>query len=72
MNITHQTVIDSSGAPAWAMIPWADFVRIQALLEDEELSSGEIDALREAEADRLAGNRAAFTDLAALKAELSL
>lgn len=72
MTIAHQTVIDSQGKPAAALIPWAEFVRIQALLEDDEITGDEATALREAEADRRTGNCDAFTDLASLKTELSL
>lgn len=72
MSITHQTVVDSQGQPAAALIPWAEFVRIRQLLEDGDLTAEEAAALREAEADRRAGHRNAFTDLASLKAELSL
>ncbi len=72
MTITHQTVIDCHGKPAWALIPWDDFLRIQDLLEDDEVTDEEAECLREAESDRRAGNWEAFTDLAVLKAELSL
>jgi hypothetical protein len=72
MNITHQTVVDSEGKPAAALIPWNEFLLIQEILEDETVTAEEATALREAEADRRAGNRDSFTDLASLKAELSL
>jgi hypothetical protein len=72
MNITHQTVVDSEGKPAAALIPWAEFLLIQEILEDGVVNAEEATALREAEADRRAGNRDAFKDLASLKAELSL
>ena len=72
MNITHQTVVDEQGKPAAALIPWAEFLRIRELVEEDEVSAEEAAALREAAADRRAGNRDAFTDLASLKAELSL
>lgn len=71
MTITHQTVVDSQGKPAAALIPWAEFLRIRELLEDE-VSDEEAAALREAESDRRAGNLDAFTDLSSIKAELSL
>lgn len=71
MTITHQTVVDSEGKPAAALIPWAEFLRIRELLEDE-VTDEEAAALREAESDRRAGNREAFTDLSSIKAELSL
>ena len=69
---THQTVVDSQGKPAAALIPWAEFLRIQGILECGEVTAEEAASLREAEADRRAGSRDAFTDLASLKAELSL
>ena len=72
MTITHQAVIDDQGKPAAALIPWAEFVRIQQLLADPEVTAEEAAVLREAEADRRTGNHSAFTDLASLKAELSL
>jgi PHD/YefM family antitoxin component YafN of YafNO toxin-antitoxin module len=72
MTITHQTVVDSQGKPAAALIPWAEFLLIQEILESGEITEDEAAALREAESDRRAGNRGAFTDLASLKAELSL
>jgi PHD/YefM family antitoxin component YafN of YafNO toxin-antitoxin module len=72
MTITHQTVVDSKGKPAAALIPWAEFLLIQEIIEGGEATEEEADALREAEADRRAGNHDAFTDLASLKAELSL
>lgn len=72
MTITHQTVVDSQGKPAAALIPWAEFLRIQEIIEGGEVTAEEASALREAEADRRAGNRDAFTDLTSLKAELSL
>jgi hypothetical protein len=72
MTITHQTVVDSQGKPAAALIPWTEFLLIQEILEGGKTTAEEAAALREAEADRRAGNRDAFTDLASLKAELSL
>lgn len=72
MTITHQTVVDEQGKPAAALIPWAEFLLIQEILEGGEVTGEEAAALREADADRRAGNREAFTDLASLKAELSL
>lgn len=72
MTITHQTVVDEQGKPAAALIPWAEFLLIKEILEGGEVSDEEAAALREADADRRAGNRNAFTDLASLKAELSL
>lgn len=72
MTITHQTVVDSQGKPAAALIPWAEFLLIQEILESGEITEDEAAVLREAESDRRAGNRGAFTDLASLKAELSL
>ena len=72
MAITHQTVIDSQGKPAAALIPWAEFMRIQDLLEGTAVSDEEAAVLREAESDRRAGNRSAFTDLASLKSELAI
>ena len=58
--------------PAAALIPWAEFLLIQEILEGGEVTDEEAAALREADADRRAGNRDAFTDLTSLKAELSL
>ena len=72
MTITHQTVVDEQGMPAAALIPWAEFLLIQEILEGGEVTDEEAAALREADADRRAGNRDAFTDLTSLKAELSL
>ena len=66
MNISHQTVVDSHGKPAAALIPWPEFLRIQEMLDDDAVTDEEATALREAESDRRAGNRGAFTDLAAL------
>jgi hypothetical protein len=48
------------------------FLMIQEILEGGDVFGEEASALREAETDRRAGNHDAFTDLAALKAELSL
>jgi len=72
MTFTHQTVVDSQGKPAAALIPWTDFLRILEFLEGSEITEEEAAALREAEADRQTGNRDAFIDLASLKCELSL
>jgi PHD/YefM family antitoxin component YafN of YafNO toxin-antitoxin module len=72
MNITHQTVIGENGRPEAAIIPWSVFLEIQSLVEDGEATPEELAAIREAEADRKAGNADAFTDLQDLKAELSL
>ena len=58
--------------PAAALIPWSEFLLIQELLESGEVTAEEAAALREAETDRRSGNRDAFTDLASLKAELTL
>lgn len=72
MIITHQTVIGENGRPEAAIIPWNVFLEIQSLVEDGEATPDELEAIREAEADRKAGNTDAFTDLEDLKAELSL
>lgn len=72
MTITHQTVIGEDGRPQAAIIPWSVFLEIQSLMDDGEATPEELEAIREAEADRKAGNMDAFTDLEDLKAELSL
>jgi hypothetical protein len=72
MNIIHQTVVGDDGHPKAAIIPWNVFLEIQNLVDDGEPTPEEIEAIREAEADRRAGNMDAFTDLEDLKAELSL
>ncbi|MEI6175475.1 MAG: hypothetical protein WCS43_01170 [Verrucomicrobiota bacterium] len=72
MTITHQTVVDSQGKPAAALIPWSEFLLIQEILEGDAVTAEEAAAIREAETDRRAGNRDAFIDLASLKAELAL
>jgi len=72
MNIPHQTVIGENGAPEAAIIPWSVFLEIQSLVDGDEATPEELEAIREAEADRRAGNMDAFTDLEDLKAELSL
>lgn len=72
MTITHQTVIGEDGRPEAAIIPWEIFLKIQAFVEDEAPTPEELEAIREAEADREAGNTDAFTELEDLKAELSL
>ncbi|MCH7228688.1 hypothetical protein [Haloferula sp. A504] len=72
MNITHQTVIGEDGQPQAAIIPWSVFLEIQSLVDDGKATAEELEAIREAEADRAAGNMDAFTDLKDLKAELSL
>ncbi len=72
MTITHQTVVDSQGKPAAALIPWAEFLLLQEILEGNNITAEEASALHEAEADRRSGNRDAFIDLASLKAELAL
>lgn len=72
MIITHQTVIGEDGQPQAAIIPWSVFLEIQDLVDDGEATPEELEAIREAEADRKAGNMEAFTDLEDLKAELSL
>ncbi|HSP42803.1 MAG TPA: hypothetical protein VLO11_08035, partial [Luteolibacter sp.] len=60
MTITHQTVVDSQGKPAAALIPWSEFLLIQEILEGTDVTADEAAALREAEADRRSGNREAF------------
>jgi PHD/YefM family antitoxin component YafN of YafNO toxin-antitoxin module len=72
MSITHQTVIGEDGQPQAAIIPWSVFLEIQSLVDDGRATPEEVEAIREAEADRKAGNMDAFTDLEDLKAELSL
>lgn len=72
MSITHQTVIGEDGQPQAAIIPWSVFLEIQRLVNDSEATPEELEAIREAEADRKAGNLEAFTDLEQIKAELSL
>lgn len=72
MNITHQTAIGENGRPEAAIIPWSVFLKVQSLLDDGEATPEELEAMREAAADRKAGNTDAFTDLEDLKAELSL
>ena len=72
MTITHQTVVDSQGKPAAALIPWSEFLLIKEILEGGDVTADKAATLREAEADRRAGNRDAFIDLASLKAELAL
>jgi hypothetical protein len=75
MNIAHQTVIGENGHPEAAIIPWSVFLEVQSLLDDAddgEATPDELEAMREAEADRKAGNMDAFIDLEDLKAELSL
>ena len=72
MTITHQTVLDSEGQPSAVLIPWIEFLEIQKRLEGDDVTDEEAEALREAEGDRMAGNHAAFMDIASLKAELSL
>jgi hypothetical protein len=72
MNIIHQTVVGDDGQPEAAIIPWNVFLEIQNLVDDGEPTPEELEAIREAEADRRAGNMEAFTDLEELKAELSL
>ena len=72
MTITHQTVVDSQGKPAAALIPWAEFLLIQEILEGGDVTAEEAASLREAETDRRSGNRDAFIDLASLKSELAL
>jgi hypothetical protein len=75
MNITHQTIIGENGHPEAAIIPWSVFLEVQSLLgdgDDGEATPDELEAMREAEADRKAGNMDAYIDLEDLKAELSL
>ncbi len=72
MNITHQTVLGADGRPEAAIIPWSVFLEIQSLVEDANPTPEELEAIREAETDREAGNMDAFTDLDDLKVELSL
>jgi hypothetical protein len=72
MNIAHLTVIGENGHPEAAIIPWNVFLEIQSLLDDDEATPDELEAMREAAADRKTGNMDAFTDLEDLKAELSL
>ncbi len=72
MTITHQTVIGEDGRPEAAIIPWSVFLELQSLMDGGEATPEELEAIREAEADRKAGNLDAFTDLEDLKAELSL
>ena len=37
MTITHQTVVDSQGKPAAALIPWSEFLLIRTILEGGEV-----------------------------------
>ena len=71
MIITHQTVIGDNGKPSAAITPWDVFQKVRDVLEDEP-STEEAEAMKEAETDRLNGNADAFTDLEDLKAEFSL
>lgn len=72
MNIAYQTVIGEDGKPQAAIIPWSVFIEIQELVDDDAPTAAELEAIREAEADRKAGNMDAFTNLEDLKAEFSL
>ncbi len=72
MTISHRTVIGEDGKPEAALIPWSVFVELQELLGDEEPTPEEIEAVREAEADRRNGNKEAFIPLAELEKELGI
>lgn len=66
MNIAYQTVIGENGHPEAAIIPWNVFLEVQSLLadgDDGKATPDELEAMREAEADRKAGNMDAFIDL---------
>ena len=52
MTITHQTVVDSQGKPAAALIPWSEFLLIQEILDGSDVTAEEAATLREAETDR--------------------
>ena len=72
MSITHQVVIGEDGQPTAVIIPWDVFMKLRELVDVVEATPEELEAIREAEADRREGNDDAFTDLKELKAELSL
>jgi len=72
MMIAHETIIGEDGQPRAAIIPWNVFIQLQEIIEDEQPTAEELAAIREAEADRKAGNKDAFVRLADLKKELSL
>jgi len=72
MSITHQVVVGEDGQPTAALIPWDVFMKLREILDVVEATPEELEAIREAEADRREGNKDAFTDLEELKAELSI
>lgn len=72
MTITHQTVLGEDGRPSAAIIPWDVFQQIRDALDDGELSADEIEAMREAERDRLEGNEEAFESHSAVKSRLGI
>jgi hypothetical protein len=72
VTIAHQTVVDEDRKPSAAIIPWDVFVEIQDALSGENSSSGEIEAMREAERDRREGKPGAFESHADLKARLGI
>ena len=72
MNIAHQTVVGEDGQPEAVIIPWSVFLQLQGLVEDDTPTAEELEAIREAEADRKAGRMENFVSLEDLKAELSL
>jgi hypothetical protein len=41
MTITHQTVVDSQGKPAAALIPWSEFLLIQEILDGSDVTAEE-------------------------------
>jgi len=72
MTITHQTVLGEDGKPSAAIIPWDVFLEIRDALDGGEPSADEIEAMREAERDRMEGNAGAFESHASVKARLGI
>ena len=62
MTITHQTVIGENGEPSAVITPWDVFQKVRSLFEDLP-TPDEAEAMQEAENDRRASNKEAFTDL---------
>lgn len=72
MTITHQTVLDKDGKPTAVIIPWSEFLEIRELVDDGEPTQEELEACKEAEADRANGNKDAFVPMSEVKERLGI
>jgi len=69
MTITHKRVVDETGTPREAIIPWDQFVELQEVL-GLDFTIGEAEELSAARRDLAEGNWDAFVDSEEVRRDL--